>query len=156
MLDSTDTVAVAQPAAATCALVGKIRAAAPAGAATGFAVPGRQTVSLATAAKGPGGGPTADLMPTGQPAGLGDQQITTIEDSGSPTAKDWVSSVGVAAAKLDLAKLEFDPKPSRFLAVVIASPGKLAPITPAGADGVARACAGGKCALASGWVEITR
>ena len=156
VLDSTDTVGVAQPAAATCALVRKIRAAAPPGTATGFTVAARQTVSLAGGAKGPTGGPTADLTPTGQPAGLARLQITTIEDSGAATAKDWVSSADVADAKADLSRLEFDPKPSRFLAILVASDAKPAPVTAAGADGVARACGGGRCALASGWVEITR
>ena len=155
-LDSSDTAAVAPPAAATCALVGKIRAAAPAGTAVGFNVMPRQTVSLATGAKGPTGGITADLTPTGRPAGMSRLQITTIEDSGSPAAKDWVSSADVAEAKADLAKLEFDPKPSRFLAILVASTGKPAPITAAGAAGVAGTCGGGTCALASGWVEITR
>ncbi len=154
-LDSSDTVAVAQPAAATCALVGKIRAAAPAGPA-GFGIRARATVSLASAPKGPTGGVTADLTPSGRPPGLSRLQITTIEDSGSPTAKDWVSSADVAEAKADLARLEFDPKPSRFLAVVVASADKPAPVTAAGADGLASVCGGGKCALASGWVEITR
>ncbi len=153
-LDSSDTAAVAQPAAATCALVGKIHAAVPAGNTVGFGVDAKQMLSIATAPKGPSGGPTANLAPVGQPAGLANLQITMIDDSGSPAAKDWVSSAGVASG--DLRQLEFDPKPSRFLAVLVASDGKPAPVTAAGAQGVASACGGGRCALTSGWVEITR
>jgi serine/threonine protein kinase len=155
MLDSTDTVAVAQPAAATCALLAKLRAAVPPGAGIGFSVAARQTISIASAPKGPAGWPAVDLALKGNPEGLSLLQITTIEDSGSPTAKDWVSS-GPAQSKADLAKLEFEPKPSRFLAVVVASAVKPAPVTAAGADGVASVCSGGKCAMTSGWIEITR
>ena len=155
-IDASAVETIARPAGETCTLVGKIRAAVPSGGASGFDMAGQQVLALSTAAKGAGGGPVADLRLGSKPAGMSKLLVTTIEDSGSPTAKDWVSSADVAQAKLDLARLEFDPKPSRYLAIVVAGTGKLAPVTASGADALASACAGGKCALTSGWVEITR
>jgi hypothetical protein len=155
-LDASETSTVAQPSSPTCALIAKVRTAAPAGSATGFAMPADQILVMGSAIKGPTGGVIADLKLTGRPAGLSKLLMTTIEDSASPTAKDWVSSADVAEAKLDLARLEFDPKPSRFLAIVVASDGKLAAVTAGGAPGVLSACGGGTCAMTSGWIEITR
>ncbi|MBV8971321.1 MAG: serine/threonine protein kinase [Sphingomonadaceae bacterium] len=153
-LDGSATTAVATPSPATCALLGKIRAAVPGAGATGFTMPADQAVSLSTAPKGPDGAPQVDLRLAGQPSGLGKLRVTTIEDSGVSSAKDWASS-GEASAD-DLRKLGFDPKPSRFLAVVIASAASLPPITRDGADGVAAKCGGNRCAMNSGWIEITR
>lgn len=153
-LDASATATVAQPASDTCALIRKIRDAATAGADTGFTMPGEQVVALGSARKRADGSPLVDLKPVGEPADLPHLLIANIDDQ-AKSAKDRVVSVDVADAKLDLGALAFDPKPGRYLAVLVAGQGTLPPVTATGAGALGAAC-GKACAMTSGWIEIVR
>ncbi len=156
-LDSSGAASVAAPSPATCALVAKIRAAAPDGQASGFTMPPSQSFALDVALrhKGPDGAPLIDLKPSGKPSTLEHVLIANIDDR-ARSAKERVVSADVADAKLDLSALAFDAKPGRYLAVLVAGPEALPPVTADGANGLAAKCGSGGCAMTSGWIEITR
>ena len=153
-LDASATATIAQPASDTCALIRKIRDAAPAGTDTGFTMPAEQVVALGSARKGPDGLPLVDLKPVGEPSDLPHLLIANIDDQ-AKSAKDRVLSTDVAAAKLDLGALAFDPRPGRYLAVLVAGRNTLPPVTATGAGSLSAAC-GKACAMTSGWIEIVR
>lgn len=154
-LDDAATATVAQPASETCTVIDKIRAAAPAGTDTGFAMPASQSFGLGQLKKASDGGPLIDLKPAGQPSNLPHLLIATIDDRATSTAGRVVSG-DVTEAKASLGAMEYDPKPGRYLTVLIAGAETLPPVTADGAGALAAKCASGKCALTSGWIEITR
>jgi len=154
-LDGTATATVAQPAGATCALMRKIRAAAPAGRETSFAMPASQSFGLGQLKKASGGGRLIDLKSGGEPASLPHLLIATIDDNATSAAGRVVSG-DVTSAKASLGAMEYDPKPGRYLTVLVAGAETLPPVTSDGADALAAKCGSGRCALTSGWIEITR
>ena len=117
-------------------------------------MPAEQVVALGSARKGPDGLPLVDLKPVGEPSDLPHLLIANIDDQ-AKSAKDRVLSTDVAAAKLDLGALAFDPRPGRYLAVLVAGRNTLPPVTATGAGSLSAAC-GKACAMTSGWIEIVR
>ena len=157
--DTSGVEAIAAPSEATCALIDKIRTAIPPGKARAFDIPGTQILALASAVREKTGAQEylrGDLRVTNAPSDLPELRVTTIDDS-PVKPEERVTSYTLAQmrqAKFSLDHVVFDPKPGRFLEVIVASAAKLPPVTATGAPGLAAACAGGGCALASGWVEV--
>lgn len=151
-LDGGGVASVAAPATATCRVVDSVRAAAAASPDSNFHVPGIQRLSLASVPRNSDGTISLDMQVTGRPGGR--VMLASIDDRAASDA-DRVVSGDLQEVGIDVAAIPFEAKPARYLLVLVAAPSTLPGATAQGAGrGMASACGGGACQLASGWVEV--
>ncbi|QMW23359.1 serine/threonine-protein kinase [Sandaracinobacteroides saxicola] len=151
-IDGSGVLAVETPSAETCRLIDGLRAAVPTAVDARFAMAPDQKLSLATMPKDGSGGVLVDLQVRERPPGRA--LIATIDDKATSAANRVVSG-DVETAGVDLARIPFDPKTSRYLIALVSSTSTLEPVTAEGPPASLRAaCIAGGCTLTSGWVEI--
>ncbi|MEI6486832.1 MAG: serine/threonine-protein kinase [Sphingomonadales bacterium] len=151
-IDGSAVSAVSAPNPATCRIVDSLRAAAAANPDGALAMPGLQRVALSSLPRNGDGTVSLDLKVANRPGGA--LLLTSIDDA-TTNNDNRVVSGDLAENAIDVSAIPYEAKPSRYLLVLVSSPGKLPSATPAGADsGMAPACRGGACQLTSGWIEV--
>ncbi|WP_310497899.1 serine/threonine-protein kinase [Sandarakinorhabdus sp.] len=153
-LESSQVGAVSAPSAASCRLVDQLRRAANTPAEHGFSMPGSRQLPASSLPSDGSGNVIIDLQVRDQPPGR--LLLASIDDRA--TSSDGL----VVSGDLDdigqsLNAIAYEPKPNRYLMVMIASPTRLPEVTAAGPPpSLAQTCASGGCTLTSGWIEVTR